>query len=126
MKKFRITINGRAYEVEAEVLSDGPAVVTSIASQSAAISAAEVAPAPKKSAPKATGASGDVLSPLAGKVVSIDVKPGTAVTEGQKLITLEAMKMNTFVISPATGTLKEILVTAGQAVAEGDLLARVE
>lgn len=62
-------------------------------------------------------------SPLSAVVISIDVKPGQAVKSGEKLITLEAMKMNTFVTAPADGTVKEIHVAAGDSVEEGQLLA---
>jgi glutaconyl-CoA/methylmalonyl-CoA decarboxylase subunit gamma len=127
MKKFRITVNGHSYEVEAEVLSD-PSPATMVASAPAVISAhvdcgATVVP---KALPTASGAPGKLLSPLAGKVVSVDAPVGTFVKTGQKLITLEAMKMNTFVNAPADGTLAEVLVTPGQAVAEGEPLARIK
>ena len=63
-----------------------------------------------------------VASPLAAVVVSVDVKAGQQVNEGDKLVTLEAMKMNTFVFAPKAGTVGQILVNAGQSVAEGDPL----
>ena len=127
MKKFKITVNGKAYEVTAELVSDSsaPAPATTVAPAATSASVAPAAPAPKKEAPKTAG-SGEVLSPLAGKVVSLDVKVGQAVAEGEKLITLEAMKMNTFVIAPKAGTLKEFLTSPGQAVEEGAVLARIE
>jgi biotin carboxyl carrier protein len=66
-----------------------------------------------------------VPSPLAGKVVSIDVQPGQPVEAGAQLLTLEAMKMNTYVFAPAAGTVEEILVAAGDAVNEGQALVRL-
>ena len=125
MKKFKVTVNGKPYEVEVETLANTKSQTIPPFSAGASISAAEVAAAPKKPVAKAAGA-GEVLSPLAGKVVSIDTKVGQTVAEGEKIMTLEAMKMNTFVISPAAGTLKEILVAPGQAVEEGMVLARLE
>lgn len=124
MKKFRITINGRTYEVEAEVVSDSSPAAAPAASASVGAGSTPVPVATPKAASLASGA-GDIISPLAGKVVSVDVKIGASVKTGDKLITLEAMKMNTFVNAPADGVLKEISVTPGQAVAEGDLLGKI-
>ena len=70
-------------------------------------------------------AAGDVPSPLAGKVVSIDVKLGQQVEANAQLLTLEAMKMNTYVFAPAAGTVKEILVHPGDAVEEGRVLVKM-
>ena len=75
-------------------------------------------------APAAAGA-GDVPSPLAGKVVSLDVAPGTAVKAGDQILTLEAMKMNTIIYAPASGTLTAFCVSAGDTVQEGQALAKI-
>jgi biotin carboxyl carrier protein len=65
---------------------------------------------------------GAVPSPLAGKVVSVDVKIGQVVAEGVQLLTLEAMKMNTFVYAPKGGTVAAVHVNPGDAVEEGAAL----
>ncbi|MBR4310400.1 MAG: acetyl-CoA carboxylase biotin carboxyl carrier protein subunit, partial [Akkermansia sp.] len=64
-----------------------------------------------------------VPSPLAGKVVSLDVTPGTAVKEGDQIMTLEAMKMNTVIYAPANGTVTSFAVAPGDTVAENQPLA---
>ena len=127
MKKLRLTVDGKVFEVLVEILDDGtphvPAPVAPaapIASASVSAPVAQVAPA-SKPAPAAGGA-GVVPSPLAGKVVSIDVKPGQQVAEGAQLLTLEAMKMNTFVYAPKAGTVTAINVNPGDAVEEGAAL----
>jgi len=135
MKKFKITVNGTAYEVQAEVINEtpvmsGPAAgATQAPMPVAAVSAVAATPtaaAATTSAPKSSGAAGEIPSPLAGKVVSLDAAVGTSVNEGDKVMTLEAMKMNTFVTAPKSGTIKEICVKAGDAVEEGALLARID
>ena len=127
MKKLRVTVDGKPYDVVVEILDEGgaPAPVRP-AAHPAHVESAHVA-APPVSAPAASGAAapGDVPSPLAGKVVSIDVKPGQEVAAGAQLLTLEAMKMNTYVFAAAAGTVKEILVAPGDAVAEGQVLVKL-
>ena len=127
MKKLRVTVDGKAYDVVVEILDEGGAsAATRPAAHPAHVESAHVA-APPVSAPAASGAAapGDVPSPLAGKVVSIDVKPGQEVAAGAQLLTLEAMKMNTYVFAAAAGTVKEILVAPGDAVAEGQVLVKM-
>jgi biotin carboxyl carrier protein len=73
----------------------------------------------------ASSGAGDVACPLSGRVVSIDCAAGQSVAVGDKLVTLEAMKMNTIVYAHEPGTVKEILVNAGDAVEEGQALLRI-
>jgi biotin carboxyl carrier protein len=128
MKKLRVTVDGKAYDVLVEILDEGdmpaagrpathPAHVES--AHVSAPSAASASRAPASAAP------GDVPSPLAGKVVSIDVQPGQKVEAGAQLLTLEAMKMNTYVFAPAAGTVQEVLAAPGDAVAEGQVLVKM-
>jgi len=123
MKKLRVTVDGKAYDVVVEILDEGGAPDPV---RPAHIEPAHVS-APPVSTPAASGAAapGDVPSPLAGKVVSIDVKPGQQVAAGTQLLTLEAMKMNTYVFASAAGTVREILVAPGDAVAEGQALVKM-
>jgi biotin carboxyl carrier protein len=123
MKKLRITIEGKAYEVLVEALDAQPArAVAPVATLP--VSAPIVAPPP---APKPVVASGPgmVTSPLAGKVVAVDVKVGDTVAAEQNLMTIEAMKMNTYIPAPKAGTITEVLVKAGDAVDEGAVLIRL-
>ena len=63
------------------------------------------------------------LSPLAGKVVSIDTKVGAAVKDGDQILTIEAMKMNTYIYANKAGTISAINVSVGDGVEEGQVLA---
>ncbi len=75
----------------------------------------------------AGGASdGTLLSPMPGRVLSVDARQGDKVAKGQKLITLEAMKMEHSLIAPFDGILAELNVAEGGQVTEGTLLARIE
>ena len=73
----------------------------------------------------ATGAPGDVPSPLAGRVTAVIVQPGQQVNEGDHLVTLEAMKMNTFVFAPRAGKVTAVKVEVGSAVEEGHTLVTI-
>lgn len=128
MKQLRITIEGKTYDVQVDILGEDstPAVQPLVGNPVRAASVAAPAappPAPKKpAAPAAASGDGAVHSPLAAVVVSIDVAIGASVNEGDKLVTLEAMKMNTVVAAPHAGTVKSIAVKQGDAVEEGQVI----
>jgi 3-methylcrotonyl-CoA carboxylase alpha subunit len=70
--------------------------------------------------------SGTILSPMPGKIIAVEVTAGQSVTKGQKLLTLEAMKMEHSLTAPFDGTIAELSAEAGGQVSEGMLLVRVE
>ena len=76
---------------------------------------------PFASAVPATGGN-PINAPLAGTVVKVLVQPGQAVTEGETIIILEAMKMETSISAPATGNIVEVRIQAGDNCAVGDVL----
>ena len=128
-KQFRITLNGKSYDVVAEVIGEeSNAAPTGGARHQARSGGAAAVAAPQAPQPAATAPTGggSVPSPLAGKVVSIDVAIGAQVQAGQQVMTLEAMKMNTVVSAPNAGTLKAVHVSAGDAVEEGQALLTIE
>ncbi len=69
---------------------------------------------------------GDILSPMPGKVIAVEVSAGQAVTKGQKLLTLEAMKMEHTLVAPFDGTVAELSASPGAQVQVEALLARIE
>ncbi len=71
-------------------------------------------------------ASGSLLAPMPGTVVTVAVEQGAAVEAGQTVLVLEAMKMQHTVTAPTAGTVTEIDVRAGAQVAAGEVLAVVE
>ncbi len=62
---------------------------------------------------------------MPGKVTAVDVAAGEKVAKGQRLLTLEAMKMEHGLIAPFDGTIEELSAVPGAQVTEGQLLARV-
>ncbi|MGB2106180.1 MAG: sodium-extruding oxaloacetate decarboxylase subunit alpha [Porticoccaceae bacterium] len=76
-----------------------------------------------ESAPDVPASGGEPVSaPLAGNVVKVLVKPGQRVSEGESIVVLEAMKMETSVSAPSNGTIVEVKVQAGDSCSVGDVL----
>jgi acetyl-CoA carboxylase biotin carboxyl carrier protein len=68
----------------------------------------------------------EILAPLAGKVVSVNIAVGDAVEEDDEALVIEAMKMETPIYIPCNGTVKEVRVKEGAEVEEDDVLAVIE
>jgi glutaconyl-CoA/methylmalonyl-CoA decarboxylase subunit gamma len=127
MKKLRVTVDGKTYDVVVEVLGESLAAPSAPAAYTPPPPPAPVAasaPAPRPAAPIAAGA-GAILSPLSGKVISVDVKVGDTVAAGAQVATIEAMKMNTFIYAEQAGTVSAVLVAAGDTVDEGAALIQL-
>ena len=141
IKRLRVTVDGQSYDVTVELDDAGAAPAPVIAAPAAAPAtpapapAATAAPTPASAptpAPSAAPAAasgpagpGDVPSPLAGRVTAVVVAAGQDVKEGDHLLTLEAMKMQTTLYAPASGVVEELLAGVGDAVDGGDLLVRL-
>jgi biotin carboxyl carrier protein len=130
-KKFRITVEGRAYVVTVEDLSTdaGQKLYPESGSMSVAPQPAApvpTAPPPAAPAPAAAAAGpGDELSPLGGVVQAVHVTVGQAVAEGDKLVSLEAMKMITNIVAKRGGTVTAIAVKPGDPVDAGQVLLSI-
>jgi 3-methylcrotonyl-CoA carboxylase alpha subunit len=83
---------------------------------------------PYRATGAAAGVAGDgaIISPMPGRIIAVEVGAGQAVAKGQKLVTLEAMKMEHTLTAPFEGVVAELNATAGGQVSEGTLLVRVE
>ena len=114
MKKYRVNVNGTAYEVEIEEMTGAPA---------AAPAAAAPAAAP---APAASGAGESITSPMPGNILAVNVAAGDMVRKGQVLMILEAMKMENEIMAPRDGKVTAVAVTKGAAVESGALLCTIQ
>ncbi len=118
MKKFNVTVNGNAYEVEVEEIG---------AAAPAAAPAPVAAPAAPVAAPAAPAAAGaaDITCPMPGTIVDIKVKVGDAVKAGDVLVVFEAMKMENEIQAAADGTVAAVYVNKGDSVESGQALLAV-
>ena len=116
-----LELNGASYEVTIDRENEQSKTPTSVAQP--AVVAAPVAAAGDmpKTAP-AGGSAGDIKSPLPGTITEILCNVGDTIAVGQKVLTLEAMKMENDIESDKAGTVKEIKVRKSDSVMEGDVL----
>ncbi|MDO5490813.1 MAG: biotin/lipoyl-containing protein [Bacillota bacterium] len=122
MKKYNITVNGTTYAVEVEE-AGGAAAPTPAAAARPAAPAPVAAPAPAaKPAAAPAGGGGALTAPMPGTILDIKVSEGAAVTAGQVVLILEAMKMENEISAPADGIVASISVVKGASVNSGDTL----
>lgn len=123
MKKFNVTVNGTAYDVEVnEVKAAAPAAAPKAALAAAPAPKAAPAPAPAPAAAAAPVPAGaeTVKAPMPGKILSVAVSAGQAVKKGETLLILEAMKMQNEIAAPHDAVVSEVRVSANQTVSTGD------
>lgn len=136
-RKFRITVEGRQYNVTVEDLSDLSSVsysepVGAVAppsfNHSFAPGVSASAAVPARAAAKIVRAAveaGDIASPLNGVVESVPVSVGQEISEGDCVLVVEAMKMKTPITSGWSGKVAAILVKAGDGVEAGQVVVKV-
>ena len=128
--KYKVTLNGKTYEIEVEagkamLLDEYEAVAP--AAPVAAVAAAPVAAAPTAApaaaaAPAVTGAGEAVNAPMPGTILKVNVTQGQTVAAGQVLVVLEAMKMENEIMAPRAGTVAQVVTSKGASVSTGDTL----
>lgn len=143
MKKFSFIINGNNYEVEIQGFEENTATVEvngtsynvelqkelGVKKTPTLVRAEAPQPTRKESkiprvASRTTNLA--VKAPLPGTIITVLVKEGDKVAIGQKLLTMEAMKMENNVVSEKDGIVRNVLVKPGQTVAQNDVLVEIE
>ena len=126
--KYKVTLNGRTYEVEVEagkamLLDEYEAIVPAAAPVAAPAAAPAPVAAPAAAPAAAAPVAGDaVTAPMPGNILKVNVTAGQAVKEGDVLVVLEAMKMENEILAPKACTVKQVLVSKGATVDTGATL----
>ena len=136
--KYQFKVDGKVFEVEVEKVGGGyasltpgsltaaPAAPVAPAPQAAAPAPAPAAPAaPAPAAAPAAGGAGDVVAPMPGTVLKVNVNNGDTVASGDVILILEAMKMENEIVAPCAGTVT-LNVKAGETVDTDAVLASVQ
>ena len=109
--KFRVTVNGKSYDVMVDDMEGGNTPTTA------------VAPTPE---PTSGGGVGDpITAPLAGSVWKVSCKEGQQINEGDVIVVIEDMKMETDVPTPKTGVVKSVDIKEGDKVVPGQTLITI-
>lgn len=144
MREYNLTINETTYVVAINRVSDDEVVaevngvrhvvaindiknLSAVAESSAEAVKQPPSPAASSPAPVAAGpvGSGTITSPIPGHILEIVVSVGDKVLAGQKLLVLEAMKMENVITTDQAGVVKKILVRTGDAVTHGQAMIEI-
>lgn len=120
MRRFNVTVNGVAYDVEIEEVG------TTAAQTSAPAAAVQ---APKTAAPAAKPASvggTEVKAPMPGTILKVNVTVGQSVKKGDIVAVLEAMKMENEIFAPVDGTVAAVNVNKGASVKTDDVIVSIK
>jgi glutaconyl-CoA decarboxylase len=148
-KKICFQYNGQKYTVDVDrsgddlvISNEGKTYTVTLLEQERpkaarpAAAAVSPAPAPKPaaasaprpatpSAPAAPAGAGDLPAPMTGTIKQVKVSKGDAVTKGQLVIVMEAMKMDIEVFAGSAGTIADIYVNPGETVKENQRLLQI-
>ena len=113
MKNYKVNVNGTEYVVSIELISEEEAK-----------KAQSAAPAP--AAAPATGDGAEIVSPMQGTILAVNVANGDTVKKGDVLFILEAMKMENEIMAPNDGTITSVSVQKGASVANGTPLCTLK
>ncbi len=116
MRKFRITLNGKSYEVGVEELDTDTVDVAPKAETTRTDFTAEI---PEVGHTR-------IFAPVSGTILSVAVAAGQTVKRGDVICTLEAMKVESLITAPTDGKILSVNVTKGIQVTGGALLASIE
>ncbi len=133
MRTFNVLVDGESFEVGVEEIGGAPIIsyaapVAAPAAPAAPAPAPAAAPAPApKPAPAAAAASGTpVKAPMPGMVIKYEKNVGDAVSQGDTVVVIEAMKMENALPAPVSGTVKAVNYNSGDSVGKDDVLAVIE
>lgn len=123
--KTTVTVNGQEYSVEVEGLASKPKTPKVVQKSTVASTDSHPSVARTTSTGASSSAAMSIKSPLPGVILEVLVREGDSVKIGQKLMVLEAMKMENNIESDKEGVVKSIIAHKGDSVLEGDVLITI-
>jgi acetyl-CoA/propionyl-CoA carboxylase biotin carboxyl carrier protein len=120
-RSYAVEVSGRKFDVK--VIGAAP---VGGGNGSAPAAGAKKAPKRGKRSSGGGGAPGELVSPIQGTVLKVEVEKGAKVDEGALICVIEAMKMENEITAPSAGTIEELNVSAGGSVATGDTIAVIK
>lgn len=119
MKKYKINLNGKSYEVEVEELEIGaPAPSKNVEER--------VTDKVESNIPKSSGNVEEITAPMPGNIVEVKVNVGDKVKAGDTLVVLEAMKLENEIVAPRDGVVVDVSTSKGATVVLGDKLVSLK
>jgi glutaconyl-CoA decarboxylase len=138
MKKYRITVNGKTFNVDVEEIGAKKSMPSPVSAPGVPAPAPVVVPAPRavtaqtpavsSATPRPAAPAGGATamkSPLPGKILKVMATPGSSWKKGDTLLIIEAMKMENEILAPRDCTVEEVAVESNQTVKTGDLLLKL-
>jgi glutaconyl-CoA/methylmalonyl-CoA decarboxylase subunit gamma len=139
MKNYSFTINGNDYQVEIKSIDENVAIMEVNGTRYSVeihhkikqtktpmlVRPEPTAPLKPEIEKKEKGSATPVLAPLPGIILNIFVKPGDIIVKGQKIMIMEAMKMENQILAEKEGVVESVKVSSGQSVLQGDILLEI-
>ncbi len=119
MKNYKVNVNGTEYAISIELMSDAEAAAAKKAAPAAQA-------APTAQAPVAAGEGTEVVAPMQGTILAVNVNTGDSVKKGDVLFILEAMKMENEIMAANDGVITSVCVQNGASVSNGTLLCTLK
>jgi acetyl-CoA/propionyl-CoA carboxylase, biotin carboxylase, biotin carboxyl carrier protein len=118
-RSYAVEVSGKRFDVKV--------IGAALGGNGAGPAVGGTAKAPKRrERSKVAGAPGELVSPIQGTVLKVEVEKGATVEEGALICVIEAMKMENEITAPASGTVEELNVSAGGSVSTGDTIAVIK
>lgn len=138
MKRYRITVNGKTFDVDVEEVVAQKAGHSPVSASVVVAPVSAPVPAPRAATAQApagspatprpavpAGGATVMKSPLPGKILKVMATPGSSWKKGDTLLVIEAMKMENEILAPRDCTVVEVAVASNQTVKTGDLLLKL-
>jgi len=118
-RKFKVTVNGRNYDVEVEEI--GGSTRTRVKKRAGV----QARGSSYSAAQSSVSINGTVSAPIPGKVLSVEINVGETVKKGDTLLVIESMKIENPIFAPMDGRVDKVHVSVGSQVRTGDLLVTI-